>query len=178
MSLIERRKEKGWSQELLAEQAGLSARTVQRIEAGHTASLESLKCLAAVFETSVSTLMEESSMTPATDQAAPSLEDRYEREALAYVENLKGLYIHGLIFALLIPALFMLNLVISPQQLWIQWVVIPWLLALGLQGALTLGWHRFLGPTWEQQTFNRRLNQLRGNQQHANADEIETRAPR
>jgi transcriptional regulator with XRE-family HTH domain len=44
------RRSKGWSQAQLAEFSGLSIRTIQRIERGHKAGLESLKCLAAVFE--------------------------------------------------------------------------------------------------------------------------------
>ncbi len=47
------------SQEQLAEMSGLSVRTIQRIEGGHSASLESLKCLAAVLEVDVSTLKQE-----------------------------------------------------------------------------------------------------------------------
>jgi transcriptional regulator with XRE-family HTH domain len=40
----------GWSQEQLAELSGLSVRTIQRIEGGKTASVESLKSLGAIFE--------------------------------------------------------------------------------------------------------------------------------
>ncbi|MDQ1817477.1 helix-turn-helix transcriptional regulator [Massilia sp. CCM 9210] len=47
------------SQEQLAQMSGLSVRTIQRIESGHKASVESLKCLAAVLEVEVSTLTEE-----------------------------------------------------------------------------------------------------------------------
>lgn len=36
--------------------SGLSVRTIQRIESGHSASLESLKCLAAVLEVDISTI--------------------------------------------------------------------------------------------------------------------------
>ena len=50
---------KGWSQEQLAQFSGLSVRTIQRIERGHNAGLESLKCLAAVFELDISTLQKE-----------------------------------------------------------------------------------------------------------------------
>jgi len=50
---------KGWSQEQLAQFSGLSVRTIQRIERGHNAGLESLKCLAAVFELDVSILQKE-----------------------------------------------------------------------------------------------------------------------
>ena len=37
------------SQEQLANMSGLNVRTIQRIESGQQASVESLKCLAAVF---------------------------------------------------------------------------------------------------------------------------------
>ena len=47
------------SQEQLAQMSGLNVRTIQRIENGHNASLESLKCLAAVLEVDVPTLNQE-----------------------------------------------------------------------------------------------------------------------
>lgn len=47
---------KGWSQEQLAQLSGLSIRTIQRIERGHKAGLESLKSIAAVFDIDVSKL--------------------------------------------------------------------------------------------------------------------------
>lgn len=47
------------SQEQLAEMSGLNVRTIQRIESGHNASLESLKCLASVLEVDASTLTQE-----------------------------------------------------------------------------------------------------------------------
>ena len=50
---------RGWSQEQLAQFSGLSVRTIQRIERGHNAGLESLKCIAAVLEIDVSRLQKE-----------------------------------------------------------------------------------------------------------------------
>jgi transcriptional regulator with XRE-family HTH domain len=47
---------KGWSQEQLAEFSGLSVRTIQRLERGYSSGLESLKCIAAVFQVNVSEL--------------------------------------------------------------------------------------------------------------------------
>ena len=58
------RLQKGWSQEQLAELSGLSVRTIQRIEQGQKASTETLKSLAAVFETDFSSLQAESDMNP------------------------------------------------------------------------------------------------------------------
>lgn len=51
-----------WSQEQLAELCGLSVRTIQRVESGNEASLETLKSLASVFEVDISTFTEEITM--------------------------------------------------------------------------------------------------------------------
>ncbi|MBS3797117.1 helix-turn-helix domain-containing protein [Pseudoalteromonas sp. T1lg75] len=53
------REQKQWSQEQLATVAGLSARTIQRLESGNKASLESLKALASVFEVDIEILTKE-----------------------------------------------------------------------------------------------------------------------
>ena len=53
------RKQHHYSQEQLATLAGVSLRTIQRIESGHSASLETLKSLAAVFEIEIELLIGE-----------------------------------------------------------------------------------------------------------------------
>ena len=50
MTVRKLRLKRAWSQEQLAQFSGLSIRTIQRIERGQKAGLESLKSLAAVFE--------------------------------------------------------------------------------------------------------------------------------
>tara|TARA_R110002110_G_scaffold152003_1_gene344447 strand:+ start:647 stop:1063 length:417 start_codon:yes stop_codon:yes gene_type:complete len=58
--IVKKLREKSkWSQEQLAQLAGVSLRTVQRVEAGNKASLETLKSLASVFEVELSKLTEE-----------------------------------------------------------------------------------------------------------------------
>jgi DNA-binding XRE family transcriptional regulator len=54
--LIAEREARAWSQSHLAEVTGLSLRTIQRIEKSGTASLESVKSLASVFELSIDEL--------------------------------------------------------------------------------------------------------------------------
>ena len=90
MSIQERRLEKGWSQEELARHAGLSTRTIQRIEGGQRAGLESLKCLAAVFETTVSALMEEQNMAEQhqAEQTDQPMINKIERDAIDFAQSL------------------------------------------------------------------------------------------
>jgi transcriptional regulator with XRE-family HTH domain len=56
------RAEKKWSQEQLAILSGLSIRTIQRVESGQSASIETLKSLASVFEVDINKLTEEITM--------------------------------------------------------------------------------------------------------------------
>jgi len=53
------RAERNWSQEQVAMFSGLSIRTIQRVESGQSASIETLKSLASVFEVDISKLTEE-----------------------------------------------------------------------------------------------------------------------
>lgn len=53
------RKNNGWSQDQLATLTGLSLRTIQRVEAGHAASMETINSLSSVFETDITKLTEE-----------------------------------------------------------------------------------------------------------------------
>lgn len=84
-----------WSQEQLAEMSGLSIRTIQRIENGENAGLESLKALAAVFETNIVD----------SDKKAEMEQIRKEE---AYIQKIKGMY--GLIaLALVTSGLVIMN---------------------------------------------------------------------
>ncbi|NQZ90144.1 MAG: helix-turn-helix transcriptional regulator [Colwellia sp.] len=51
-----------FSQEQLAQISGLNVRTIQRIESGKNASVESLKCIAAALDVDVTTLNQEKFM--------------------------------------------------------------------------------------------------------------------
>ncbi len=53
------RLQRAWSQEQLAELAGVSVRTIQRIENGDRPGLETLSALAAVFEINVAELSDD-----------------------------------------------------------------------------------------------------------------------
>lgn len=55
------RKDNAWSQEELATASGLNLRTIQRIEKEATASLQSMKALASVFDVNIRDLEHEES---------------------------------------------------------------------------------------------------------------------
>ncbi|MEO0982444.1 MAG: 2TM domain-containing protein [Pseudomonadota bacterium] len=155
MGIQEQRLDHGWSQEELAELSGVSVRTIQRVEGGRPASLETLKSLAAAFETKVSDLVQEPAMTPSSVDA--QFAEHQEREAIAYVQNLKGFHLHWISFVLILPCLLAFNLLVTPEEIWIHWVAIPWTLALGLHAIMLFSLYGLFGAQWEQREFQKRL---------------------
>ena len=88
MNIKQRRLENGWSQEELARHSGLSTRTIQRIEGGQKAGTESLKCLAAVFESSIDDLKQEQDIIEqkTTVQLEPPQINATERAAIKFAQ--------------------------------------------------------------------------------------------
>jgi transcriptional regulator with XRE-family HTH domain len=153
MSIQKLRLQRGWSQQQLADASGLSVRTIQRIEAGQPPSLESLKCLAAVFEVDCATLTTEPTMTNQTEHHLY----QQEEEALAYVRNLRGFYLHLIRYVAIILGLLAINLIVSPGRMWVYWVMAGWGLGLLLHAAKVFKFHAFLGPQWERRQVEKRL---------------------
>ena len=155
MNIRLQRLKNGWSQEQLAEMAGVSTRTVQRIERGAKASPETLKCLAAVLDTDFSTLQETQTMTT-TVQSPPT--DNETREALEYVRDIKAFYSHLIMFAVVIICLAVLNLAVTPGYFWVKWVVFGWGIGVALHALNTFEVINLLSPGWERRAVEKRLN--------------------
>ncbi len=70
------REKRVWSQQQLAEMAGISLRTLQRLEATSTASHETVKSLAAVFEIDAETLLPPKASDEASTATSNPIEKR------------------------------------------------------------------------------------------------------
>src|ERR1044072_9512609 len=116
------RLKRGWSQQQLAEASGLSTRTIQRVEAGHPASVETLKSVAAVFEVDFSTLNPETAM----DAATASPQEKQENPARAPARRLRFFYLHFFQYLVICSALLAANLIFSPRYLWSLWTIGGW----------------------------------------------------
>jgi len=150
------RLQRGWTQDQLAEFAGLSVRSVQRIERGARPSLESLKSLAAVFEVDVSHLTEgDPPMIPDT------LATEDELEAIEYVKGIREFYMHAfmyLVFLLVFGLAFGLKFGMdSPRVHYLLLALAGWGVGLVVHGLAAYEVIRFLGPRWERALIERRL---------------------
>lgn len=150
------RLQRGWSQEQLSEVSGLSTRTIQRLERGQPASLESLKALASVFEIDLKDLQEPEMNTTQTD---PGLKDVRPDEALAlaHVRKLRAFYMHLFQYVIVIAGLALLNIATSPQYLWFIWPALGWGVGIAAHGLSVFARTSFFDGDWERRQVEKHL---------------------
>jgi transcriptional regulator with XRE-family HTH domain len=150
------RLQRGWSQQQLADLSGISVRTIQRLERGQPASTETLKSLAAVFETEFSTLQAEPDMT-VSEPDSSSRARAEEMLAMQHVYRLKRFYMHLGTYVVVISLLVIINLVTSPHRMWAQWPALGWGVGIFFSGVSLFGWLPFFGADWEKRQVEKRL---------------------
>lgn len=126
------REARAWSQERLAEAAGLSSRTVQRVEADGRAAAETTLALAAALDVPVDILAAADAATPAATSA-----DIPQPVAPADIPRAAALQRrpsrHLLIYLLVSAALLYRDLHPDGQLDWAAWPIAGWGLALLLR---------------------------------------------
>ena len=150
--------EKGLSQEQLAHMAGISTRTLQRIERGANASPETLKCIASALDTDFSDLRKEQDMPSASNGILPELSSG-EQEAMEYVRDIRSFYMNLIQYAVVITALAVLNLLTSPGYLWFLWVAAGWGIGVVGHGLSVFEIINPFGDDWEKRQIKKRLRQ-------------------
>jgi transcriptional regulator with XRE-family HTH domain len=137
----EMRLERHWSQDQLAEMSGLSIRTIQRIENGENAGLESLKALAAVFEINIA-------------DSDKKKEIEQVREEEAYVQKVKGFYklLAIAVMSLIVPLILAANDTANWSTL--GWIFISWVVILSVY---SLNMFDFFGEKWKRKLINRKF---------------------
>ncbi len=135
------RLERHWSQEQLAEMSGLSIRTIQRIENGENAGLESLKSLAAVFETTI----EDSNKKEELEQV---------RKEEAYIQKLKGFY--KLVAIAILSMIAPIIIAFTDTNFWIivLWILLGWFIIIGIYSLNTF---EFFGEEWQKKQIEKKF---------------------
>ncbi len=105
------RLERSWSQEHLAELSGLSVRTIQRLEQGELASLETQRALSAAFDIPAAELVSPPNDVPVTEG----------------IQACRRKFFHHLaVFAAVMTGLALFNLVKTPGNLWFVYPFLGW----------------------------------------------------
>lgn len=152
MTIRKLRLRRAWSQEQLAQFSGLNIRTIQRIERGQKASLESLKSLAAVFEVELDKLLIEKNMNST---------DKYSEEenlVVEHVKEIKGFYSHLINYSVVILGLFIVNFLTSPGYYWVFWAALGWGIGVISHGLSVFEVYSFFGADWEKKQIEKRLD--------------------
>jgi transcriptional regulator with XRE-family HTH domain len=135
------RLEHHWSQEQLADMSGLNIRTIQRVENGENASLETLKALASVFEINIAN----------SERKNEIAQIRKEEE---YYQKVKGFYkfLFIAIFSLIVPFI----LAIYDSSLWIVffWILLSWVVILGIYSVNSFD---FFGKDWKRKLIQKKF---------------------
>jgi transcriptional regulator with XRE-family HTH domain len=137
----EMRLERHWSQDQLAEMSGLSIRTIQRIENGENAGLESLKSLGAVFDSNIADSNKE-------------VEIEQIRKEEEYVQNVMGLYKLLAIALLSLVVPFILALSDSSNWNVFLWILLSWTVLLGVY---SLNVFDFFGDEWKRKLIKNKF---------------------
>jgi len=147
------RLKKGWSQSQLAEMAGVTTRTIQRIERGHRPSMETSKALASVFEVDLSLFQpEDEQMHNQTELSGTELKAD-EQLALLYAKRMKEFY-EFLTTYVILAAVFFFAFHDHPV---VYYVFGGLGAALIVQGLIAFGIIDFMGPGWEKKIVERKL---------------------
>ena len=147
------RLQRGWSQEQLAELTGLSVRTIQRIERGQPASLETARALAAVFEVDISTFDTGDQTMIEKDLPTETVTEE-ERTAIAYVQQLKEFYTHLLLYVVFGFMLLWRRGVDDPV---IVWALVGWTAGIIVHALVAFEKINFIGVGWERKMIEKRL---------------------
>jgi len=153
MTIRQRRTEKGWSQLQLAEFAGVSLRTIQRVEKGKTPTIETLKSLAAVFEIDFNELVD-------VDSFSEIDESKLNQDELGELEHIRGVqrFLRDLgIFLLSIPVVLGFNMLDHFNGEWFLWALVLWGSYLTWEAFEVFDARDFFGKGWEKRMLEKRL---------------------
>ncbi|HIP39423.1 MAG TPA: helix-turn-helix domain-containing protein [Desulfocapsa sulfexigens] len=152
MDIRKLRLQRAWSQEQLAECSGLSVRTIQRLEKGGRMSLESRKAIGAAFDIDAGEFEKES------EQQSINKPTRLEQETRDEVKKLKRFYKKIVRFGFLIGLLLVINLIFSPDYLWVVWPALGWIMVMAWKGLQTYVFTTAFGSAWEERQVQKRLD--------------------
>lgn len=153
MTIKQRRTKEGWSQLQLAEFAGVSLRTIQRVEKGHKPTVETLKSLAAVFEVDFNELVD-------TRAFAEIDEAKLSQDELVELEHIRGVqrFLRDLvIFLLSIPVVLGFNMLDHFNGEWLVWGLVLWGSHLAWEAFKVFDARDFFGKGWEKRMLEKRL---------------------
>lgn len=152
MLLKQKRLERGWTQLQLAEFSGLSLRTIQRLEKGSTATKETLKCLASVFEVNVADL----GISEAIDESRLSDEEKME---LDHIRRIRLFAIELIAYLTVVPLICLAGHLHGNIRNGLG-LAVAWGMWLAYSALKLFDIGAFLGKGWEKRELDKRMGRI------------------
>lgn len=97
-------------------------------------------------------------MGSGTEPRTEAEEERY-KAAKKRVEDIKGFYVHLLVYVCVNLGLFLINALTTPGAWWFYWSLIGWGIGLAVHALSVFVFDgRWFGPDWERRKIERIMN--------------------
>lgn len=88
--------------------------------------------------------------------------ERYER-AKKRVEDIKGFYVHLLVYIAVNLGIFLINLLTSPGVWWFKWALIGWGMGLAAHGLSVFVFSSIMSKDWEEKKIKELMEKNKEN---------------
>ena len=97
----------------------------------------------------------------ATQAENDALQAEAEKQAIAYVQNVKAFHMNWIAAIVILPVLYILNQRLSPQFDWFFIVAVCWGAAIALHALVIFGMFSVFSGEWEQKQFQNKMDELK-----------------
>lgn len=84
-------------------------------------------------------------------------EDKYQ-QAKRRVREIRRFYIHLVVYVLVNAFLFLINISVSPSDLWFFWPLLGWGIGFVAHAIYVFGFGQWLGPDWEEKKIQETMD--------------------
>jgi hypothetical protein len=95
------------------------------------------------------------------NQQSPSNTDEAYERARRKVKAIKGFYVHGIIYCVVIAALMLINFLTGRGYWWFMWPAIGWGIGLAIHGFSVFGLDGVVGEDWEEKKIRELMERER-----------------
>lgn len=88
-------------------------------------------------------------------------EERRYQQAKERVQEIKGFYVHLMIYLIVNAGIFLVNILVTPKHLWFYWPILGWGVGILAHGVGVFGLGPFFGHEWEERKIKQIMDKSR-----------------
>lgn len=87
-------------------------------------------------------------------------EERTYQQAQRRVREIRGFYVHTVVYVLVNALLFLINIITAPDVLWFYWPLLGWGIAIVVHAISVFGFGPWLGQEWEEKKIDEYMDRV------------------